>query len=87
MLILQQVFTSQSQDKTMAGLPWWLSGKESAYQCRRHGFNPWSGKIPHAAGQLSPCATATETTEASTLEQRSATRSRHNEKTSRRNKE
>ena len=27
------------------GLPWWLSGKEFAYQCRRHGFNPWSKKI------------------------------------------
>ena len=30
------------------GLPWWLSGKESACQCRRHLFNPWSGKIPHS---------------------------------------
>ena len=28
------------------GLPWWLSGKESACQCSRHGFNPWAGKIP-----------------------------------------
>ena len=27
-------------------LPWWLSGKESAYQCRRHGFYPWVGMIP-----------------------------------------
>ena len=30
-------------------LPRWLSGKESACQyrsCRRHGFNPWVGKIP-----------------------------------------
>ena len=25
-----------------------------------HGFEPWSGKIPHAAEQLSPCATTTE---------------------------
>ena len=24
----------------------WLSGKEPACQCRRHGFNPWVGKIP-----------------------------------------
>ena len=23
-------------------------------QCRGHGFEPWSGKIPHAAEQLSP---------------------------------
>ena len=28
------------------GLPWWLSGKESACQCRRWGFDPWVGKIP-----------------------------------------
>ena len=28
------------------GLPWWLSGKESAYPCRRPGFNPWVWKIP-----------------------------------------
>ena len=27
-------------------LPWWLSGKESACQCRRHRFDPWVGKIP-----------------------------------------
>ena len=27
------------------GLPWWLSGKDSACQCRRHGFEPWVGKI------------------------------------------
>ena len=28
------------------GLPQWLGGKESMYQCRRHGFSPWVGKIP-----------------------------------------
>jgi len=28
------------------GLPWWLSGKESACQYRRRGFNPWVRKIP-----------------------------------------
>ena len=27
-------------------IPWWLNGKESACQCRRHKFDPWSGKIP-----------------------------------------
>ena len=32
--------------------PWWLRGKESACQCRRHRFNPWSRKMPHAAEQL-----------------------------------
>ena len=39
------------------GLPWWLSGEESTCQCRRHRFDPWSGKIPHAMEQLSPCTT------------------------------
>ena len=28
------------------GLPWWLSGKESAYQCRRHRHDPRVGKTP-----------------------------------------
>ena len=28
------------------GLPWWLSGKETAFQCRRHRFNPWVRTIP-----------------------------------------
>ena len=30
----------------MVGLPRWFSGKESACQCRRHGFDPRSWKIP-----------------------------------------
>ena len=29
-------------------------------ECRGHGFHPWSRKIPHAAEQLSLCATTTE---------------------------
>ena len=29
----------------VTGLPWWLSGKESTCQCRRHGFNPWVREI------------------------------------------
>ena len=37
-------------------LPWWLSGEESAYLCRRRGLDPWSGKSPLASDQLSPCA-------------------------------
>ena len=28
------------------GFPWWLSGKESDWQYRRHGFNPWVREIP-----------------------------------------
>ena len=38
----------------LSGLPWWLSGKKSACQCRRHGFDPWSRKIPHTMEPLSP---------------------------------
>ena len=44
----------------LLGLPWWCSGWESTCQCRGHGFEPWSRKIPHATEQLSPCATTTE---------------------------
>ena len=28
------------------GLPWWLSDKQSACQCRRHGLDPWVKKNP-----------------------------------------
>ena len=31
-----------------------------ACQCREHGFDPWSGKIPHTAKQLSLCTTPAE---------------------------
>ena len=45
---------------------------------RGHWFDPWSGKIPHATGQLNPCYT---TPEASTLEPTlSNKRSHHTEK-------
>ena len=40
-------------NKKQVRFPWWLSRKESACQCRRHGFRSWSGKIPHTAGELS----------------------------------
>ena len=42
------------------GLPWWLSGKESTWQCGRHRLHPWSGKIAHATEQLSPHTTTIE---------------------------
>ena len=42
------------------GLPWWHSGWESACQCRGHRFEPWSGRIQHAAEWLGPWATTTE---------------------------
>ena len=52
----------QKQNKTekQVGASLVHSGWESACQCRGHGFEPWSGKIPHATEQLSPCATTTE---------------------------
>ena len=46
--------------KASPGLPWWRSGWEFACQCRGHGFEPWSGKIPHATEQLGLWATTTE---------------------------
>ena len=37
------------------GLPRWRTGKESTCQGRRHGFDPWVGKIPWGrAWQLPP---------------------------------
>ena len=30
----------------VSGLPWWLSGKESACQCKKRGFEPWVRMIP-----------------------------------------
>ena len=52
----------QNTKWTKSGQPWCLSGKESACPCRRHwpGFDPWSGKIPQAAEQLSQCTTTIE---------------------------
>ena len=42
------------------GLPRRSSGEEPTCQCQGQGFDPWSGKIPQAAGRLSPRATAAE---------------------------
>ena len=36
--------------KLASRLPWWLNGKESAYQCGIRGFN--FQEDPHASGQL-----------------------------------
>jgi len=49
-----------SKNSEFLELPWWLSGEESACQCRRHGSDPWSGNISHAMGQLNPCAPTAE---------------------------
>ena len=36
----------------LPGLIWWLIGKESACQCRRHRFDPWVSKIPWRRNSL-----------------------------------
>ena len=38
----------------MIRLPWWFSGKESACQCRRHGFDLWVRKIWRRKWQSTP---------------------------------
>ena len=46
--------------RSKVGLSWQLSGKESACQYRRHGFDPWFRKMPHASEQLSLSTPTTE---------------------------
>ena len=50
----------KKKERKKEGLSWWLSGKEFPCQCRRHGFDSWSGRIPHASEQLSLCSRAPE---------------------------
>ena len=38
----------------------WLRVRLPMQGTRIRGFKPWSGRIPHAAEQLGPCATTTE---------------------------
>ena len=52
--------TSSTMFSKWWGLLWWLSGKESTCQCRKHGCDLWSGKIPRAMEQLSLWATTIE---------------------------
>ena len=49
---------SKTLKKIHAGLPWWLSGKEFARQCRKCWFHPWSGKTPR--GATKPVTATTE---------------------------
>ena len=45
--------------KMRRGFPGGLSGTESACQCRRRRFDPWSGEMLHATGATHSCAAAT----------------------------
>ena len=55
-----QILFNNYTEIHMEMLPRWLSGKKSAYQCRRHAFDPWSRKVQHAVEQLSLHTSATE---------------------------
>ena len=61
-------FGFSAQIKLIFGLPWWLRVKESARQCRRHEFDHWPGKIPHANEKPSLCTTTTAEPRATTPE-------------------
>ena len=50
----------KSVQKWKMGLAWGYSAWESACPCRGQGFDPRSGKIPQAAGQLSQGSPTTE---------------------------
>ena len=54
--ICTQWNTIQHQKRRKSGPPWWFSGWESTCQFRGPRFDPWSGKIPYALGQLNTCA-------------------------------
>ena len=41
---LTLIFKKYITQQLAGGLPWWLSGEESAWQCMRCGFNPWAGR-------------------------------------------
>ena len=40
--------------KENIGFPRWCSGKESACQCRRHRFYPWTGRCPGGGNGIPP---------------------------------
>ena len=58
--IEQQQGTTVGKIRNHHGLPWWLSSEEPTCQCKRLESDPWSGRIPHAVEQLSPCGRTTE---------------------------
>ena len=75
--------SSSSSSNSEYGLPWWLSDKESACQCRSHRFDSWVGMVPwrrkwqptpvflpgKSHGQRSPAGWSMESRELDTTEQ------------------
>ena len=62
-LFTPDLHMNNTEDKILLArqrLLWWSSDWESTCQGTGHRINPWSRKIPHAGGQLSLWATATE---------------------------
>ena len=43
---MNTIIILNADGKETIDFPWWLSGKESAGQCRRRRFDPWVRKIP-----------------------------------------
>ena len=43
---MNTIIVLNADGKETINFPWWLSGKESADQCRRCRFDPWVRKIP-----------------------------------------
>ena len=56
----QKPVSDSNQIAVNLGCSCGLSGEESVWQWRGHGFYPWSRRIPHTAEQLSLCTTTTE---------------------------
>ena len=54
-ILLFHLHLSMGIKRIIYGLSWWLSSKESTYQCRWHGFSPWSRKIPTSCGAIKTC--------------------------------
>ena len=50
----------KKKERERIGLPGGAVVKNPPANAGDTGSDPWSGKIPHAAKQLSPCATTTE---------------------------
>ena len=55
-----EYYSATKKNEIMPSAATWMDLEMIILSEVRHGFEPWSGKIPHAAEQLSPCATTTE---------------------------